>query len=154
MFTLKEGKIVDGPKDLLFGLTNNGEDIPDKQTISIVIFKNEAVIESLRFDIKSNLSDIKASCIKTINRTEADSMVLTIFTKDFNKKPTIKRANLLIKDLTELTHLRDALYLSQENYGYDSKMLWGSYMCSDTDCCPVQGKEIILAEGFLQEVQS
>jgi hypothetical protein len=76
-------------------------------------------------------------------------MVVTIFCKDFNKKPMIKRANLLIEDLIELTHLRDALYLSQANYGYDSKTLWGSYMCSDTDCCPVQGKEIILAEGFL-----
>jgi len=149
MFTLEKGKKVDGPKDLLFGLTNNGEDIPANQTISIVLFKKEAVIESLRFDIKAKLFDIKSYCIKTINRTEADSMVVTIFTKDFNKKPMIKRANLIIRDLSGLTNLIDALYLSQANYGYDSKTLWGSYMCSDTDCCPVQGKEIILAEGFL-----
>jgi hypothetical protein len=149
MFTLEKGKTVDGPKDLLFGLTNNGEDIPATQTISIVLFKKEAVIESLRFDIKAKLFDIKSACVKAINKTEADSMVVTIFTKDFNKKPMIKRANLLVEDLIELTHVRDALYLSQANYGYDSKTLWGSYMCSDTDCCPIQGKEIILAEGFL-----
>lgn len=154
MFTLEKGKVINNPKDMLFGLTNNGEDIPKNSIISIVLFKKEAVIESLQFDIRSKVSDIEAYCVKAVNRSEAESMVVTIFTKDFNKKPIRRRANLLIQRLSIVTHLRDMLYLSQEIHESNKITVWGSYMCSDVDCCPELGREIILAEGLLQEVQS
>jgi len=127
--------IVDGPSELVKQLPNFIGSTPKDKTLVMIVTDNDYVDKIKLIETPDDMSDemidqAHATILQTLDYDK--QVIFCLYVSEPDKYHAF--ADDLMSDYGADVIVRDILYITDTH--------WGSYLCSDKDCCPDGGREI------------
>jgi hypothetical protein len=122
---------IQGPNDLVKNINEIIGTKPDNESVVIIATDtNDDLVIGCKIISSFEMYDIA----NILNDMEGENIGFVLC--HFTKKPIIHKESgmNLFMDIGDFHMIRDIIYICNRR--------WGSYICTDTSCCPTRGKVI------------
>ena len=130
---------IDGPANLLATVPHLLGFNPENSLVVVALKgENDQVVVTMTLDLPQTTEfnqEFMKNLMETIKRSGADGLVAVFFVQK-DPQDYDEVANYLMDEVSRQFHIRDILWV------YQSK--WASFLCLDQDCCPQQGRDLII----------